>query len=417
MSVFVAPAEVMDRRDNEAPKPIGRGFVALVAFTMATSALAIDGVLAAFPALRVHVGLPADSAKIGLVVTVYMLGLGIGQPIAGPLSDAYGRRAVSIGGALIALVAVLIAIWTSSLTGLLFARLLWGIGAAGPRTAATAMIRDTFVGDRMAQVLSYSMSVFMIVPVIAPAIGKGALQLGGWRLALGFPGFALAVLVFLMWRTAESLAPQNRRPFSTRAIRDGFREVGRTRSTMLFATASGFVFGSATAYLSVIEQIIDDTYHRGSQFPLIFGAIAALMTASTLLNARLVGNFGLDTMLKWMPRYTFGVGTSVLAVSLLTHGHPPLLLFAFLMVLMLSGQMMVMPNVNTAAMIPVGHLAGVASGVTGTITMLLGASLGIIVASVYSSGTTVLGAAQSLFYGIALLLVARARRASSTALV
>jgi MFS transporter, DHA1 family, multidrug resistance protein len=265
-------------------------------------------------------------------------------------------------------------------------------------------------------VLSYSMSVFMIVPIIAPTIGKGAQRLGGWRLALGFPGFALALLVFLMWRTAESLAPQNRRPFSPRAIGDGFREVGRTRSTMLFATASGFVFGSATAYLSVIEQIIDDTYHRGSQFPLIFGAIAALMTASTLLNARLVGNYGLDTMLRWMPRYTFGVGTSVLAISLLTHGHPPLLLFAFLMVLMLSGQMMVMPNVNTAAMIPVGHLAGVAAGVTGTITMLLGASLGIVVASVYDSGTTVLGAAQSLFYGIALLLVARARRASGRAL-
>jgi MFS transporter, DHA1 family, multidrug resistance protein len=106
----------------------------------------------------------------------------------------------------------------------------------------------------------------------------------------------------------------------------------------------------------------------------------------------------------------------VLAVSLLTSGRPPLLLFALLMVLMLSAQMMVMPNVNTAAMVPVGHLAGVAAGVTGTITMLLGASLGIAVAAIYDSGTTVLGVAQSLFYGIAMLLVARGRRASKTAL-
>ena len=97
--------------------------------------------------------------------------MGFGTIVTGPLSDAYGRKVVINGGIVLYIIGALLAYYAESLEFLLFARVVQGFGAASPRTVTTAMIRDLYEGRRMAQITSFVMTVFMLVPAIAPSIG------------------------------------------------------------------------------------------------------------------------------------------------------------------------------------------------------------------------------------------------------
>ena len=88
--------------------------------------------------------------------------------------------------------------------------LLQGLGAAGPRSVLTALIRDKYSGRAMAQVMSFIMTVFILVPVIAPAFGQFILLFSGWRAIFG--AFLILAAVTLVWfalRQPETLPTAN----------------------------------------------------------------------------------------------------------------------------------------------------------------------------------------------------------------
>jgi MFS transporter, DHA1 family, multidrug resistance protein len=385
---------------NSQKKKIRQGeFVAVVALMTAIGALSIDAILPAFPEIRSYLGLVPDSKKVSLLVTSYLLGMGLGQIPAGILSDRFGRKRgmqVFLG---IYLVGVTLTVLAPSLPWMIAARIVAGVGSAGPRAIAMAMVRDTYSGVRMAQILSYVQSVFAIVPVLAPTIGSAVLHLGGWRMTVLFPGLVAIALVLWLFRIPESLPVERRRPASISGIRRSIATVSRHAPTRLYAAALACMFGALASYISLSEQVVDGTYGRKSHFPLIFGAIAASMGASTLLNARLVGKIGLPVMVRVMPILGAIFGLSLAAISLFTSGRPPFLLFAVGMAILLSLQTLVVPNVNTTAMSPHGELAGVAAGMLGTVGTIGGAVLGTIISQSHD-GTT-----RALTGGIAACLV------------
>ena len=133
----------------------------------ATVALSIDAMLPALPAIAA--ALSPDAPNLAqLVVTSFVLGMGIGTLISGPLSDAFGRKPVLIGCATLYLLATALCFLAPSLETLLIARVLQGAGAAGPRAVGTAMIRDLFKGRDMAKIVSFVMMIFTLVPAVAP---------------------------------------------------------------------------------------------------------------------------------------------------------------------------------------------------------------------------------------------------------
>jgi len=164
-------------------------FIALIAMLFATIAFSIDAMLPALPQIAAELSPDAPNTA-QLVVTSFVLGMGVGTLFAGPLSDTFGRKTVIIAGALLYCAAAFVASLAPSLEGLLMARVLQGLGAAGPRVVSLALVRDLYKGREMARVMSFAMMIFTLVPAIAPFIGQGIIWVAGWR------GIFLSFVVF-----------------------------------------------------------------------------------------------------------------------------------------------------------------------------------------------------------------------------
>lgn len=387
-------------------------FIAVAALITAMSALSIDTILPAFPQIRSYLGLAKGSTEVALLVTAYLLGMGVGQIPAGVVSDRFGRRRALYGFVALYIIGVAATALAPSLPLMVLARFVWGLGGSGPRVVAIAMIRDRNEGVRMAQVLSYVQSIFVIVPVVAPSLGALALHIGGWRATVFVPAAVAVLLLVWMLRIPETLPVERRRPASWVSIRAAMRAVFTHRPTLFYALSMAFLFGGLSSYISLAETIIDDVYNRKSQFPIIFGFIAASMGASTLLNARLVGRLGLTRMLRLMPPLAATISVGLAIISVLTDSHPPFLVFAIGMALLLSAQTLVTPNANTAGLGPHGHLAGLASGILGTVATIGGAMLGTTVSLLHHGGTSTLLVGICVYLTLSSACIAVAQRAT-----
>ena len=139
--------------DNAAARVLSRPeFIALVAALMGLNALAIDVMLPALPYMGEALGISHENER-QLVIGVYMIGFGLAQPIFGPLSDRFGRRAPLLIGLAIYLLCSFLATFAPDFGVLLALRFVQGLGAAGTRVIATAVVRDRFSGREMAEVM------------------------------------------------------------------------------------------------------------------------------------------------------------------------------------------------------------------------------------------------------------------------
>jgi len=161
-----------------------RELVTLIAVMISITALSIDMMLPALPAIGkdLRVGHAND---VQLVVSVLLFGMGIGQLIFGPLSDSFGRKPVIISGFLIFIIGCLISIFSNRFEWMVVGRMIQGIGTGGPRTAIIALVRDQYGGRAMARIMSVVMAIFIVVPAIAPALGQAVLLTMGWRAIFG----------------------------------------------------------------------------------------------------------------------------------------------------------------------------------------------------------------------------------------
>ena len=364
---------------SRARRPLGsREFVGLMASCMGMVALSIDLMLPAFPDMREEFGLAPDSTATAWVVTAFFLGLASGQLVYGPLSDRYGRKPLLYAGLVIMFVAASASAVAPSLGAVIVCRVLWGMGAAAPRSLALAMVRDTFGGDLMARTMSLIMATFVLVPVLAPSLGAGIMLVLPWRALFWVP--AAAALGVMLWarRLPETLPPERRRATSPAALLEAAREVVRTPQTVGFGIGLTCIFGIMTGYVAGSELIIDEVFHREDQFPLIFGALALFMAAGSFFNARFVVRIGLLRVLRFASFYLVGATSLMAIVAVVTHGKPPLLVFGITMAVLLPAVAVIMPNANTAAMLPLPHVAGTAAAILGTVSTAGGALLGSV---------------------------------------
>jgi DHA1 family bicyclomycin/chloramphenicol resistance-like MFS transporter len=192
------------------PAPSRVEFIALIAMLFSTIALAIDAMLPAIPVIAAELT-PDNPDRAGLVISSFVLGMGIGTFVAGPLSDWFGRKATILAGLLLLAAGSVLAAWSWSLETLLAARVIMGLGAAAPRVASMALVRDLFAGRQMAQIMSFAMMVFMIVPAAAPAMGALVIASHGWRgVFWTFVLFAGVVGTWLALRQPETLTAEAR---------------------------------------------------------------------------------------------------------------------------------------------------------------------------------------------------------------
>ena len=350
-------------------------FIALAAFLMATIALAIDMMLPAMGPMAVDLEL-TEPHRISWVILGIFAGLIFGQLVFGPLSDAIGRRGAIQIGMLIFLVGTAICAWTDSFTVLIVGRILQGFGGAATRIVTQAMVRDRFAGREMARIMSFIMTIFILVPIFAPMIGQVVLWFGSWHLLfLTLGGFSAVILTWFSIRQPETLS--ERQVITTKHLLNAVTTVVLHRKTIRFTVAAGFSFGGLVSYLSSAQFIFQDIYQTGDWFSVLFGSTAASIAISSLVNARYVKRFGMEVICK----IAFSMQIVWSGLFCLYHfsGFEITLmdwLIYIVPVLFLMG--LTFGNLQSVAMEPMGAIAGTASTVIGSLMTAISLGVGVI---------------------------------------
>ena len=361
-------------------------FVALVALMMGLTAFAVDGVLPTFPAMAVVFGVQ-DPNRMQLVVYVYMLGFGIAQMIYGPASDVVGRRPAYLTGLVVFVIGTVMTLLARDFETLLIARAVQGVGAAAGRVLSTAIVRDRFAGRGMARVMSINMSVFITVPIFAPAIGSALLQTGDWRVLFAtMLAASLGLGIWFALRMPETLSDANRMPLSLARIGDGVVETLRARTTVGYATVVGLLFGCVMSLVGSAQQIFAEAYGLGAWFPLAFALCAGSMGGAAVVNASAVGRFGMRRISHTSIVALVLLGAVQLGAAILWGGRPPLALFGILLCVSQFFLGLSFPNCNALAMEPLARIAGTGSSLLGVYTTVFGALCGLLIGALYNGG-------------------------------
>ncbi len=374
-------------------------FVVLASVLMSLTALAIDAMLPALGQLSADLGVTNDNDR-QLVVSLVLFGLSFGQVIFGTISDSTGRKPAIIASLALYMAGALLCMGAVSFPMLLAGRFIQGLGASGPRAVTMALVRDQYVADEMARIMSFIMTVFILVPMIAPSIGQGVLLFAGWRAIFGL--FVVMAAVGMLWlglRQPETLPPADRVPFTARKITEMFGQVLRTRSALGYTVTAGLAIGGLIGYVNSAQQVFQEQYQVGALFPLYFGAAAGAVGVASLANTWLVGRFGMRALVRNALYMMAALGAAAVVFTLLTAEQPPLwLLMAYIMLTFLCVGI-VNGNVNALAMEPLGRVAGVGSAVVGSFSTLISAIIGTVIGQAYN------GTLLPLLIGFALMAV------------
>jgi DHA1 family bicyclomycin/chloramphenicol resistance-like MFS transporter len=359
-------------------------FVALMATLTALAALTIDMVLPALPAIGASLGVerPNDNQ---LVVSLLFLGFGVGQLFYGPLSDAVGRKPAAFAGLTLFSVGCVLALTSRSFPMMLAGRFLQGIGVAGPRTITLALVRDRFEGREMARVMSLITVVFILVPVVAPAMGQMVLAVSGWRAIFGvYLVIGLLATIWFALRQEETLPADRRMPLALGRIAAAAREVVSHRQSFGYTVASGLMFGALVGYLTSAQQILQEQYALGPRFPLFFAMVAIAIGAASFANASLVLRYGMRTLANWSLRGIFAVSIVFAAIAGTWSGQPPLWWLMAYLIASFFGIGLLFGNLNAMAMQPLGHIAGTGAAIVGATSMLISLVLGTWIGQSYN---------------------------------
>lgn len=382
MADSAAPQQDLSVPGTPARLPIGTGeFVVIIAGLMALNALAIDVMLPALDDIAAELGV-ASANDQQLVIYAYIAGFGVPQLVWGPLTDRFGRRPIifmALGGYALAGIACMFA---PSFAVLLATRFCQGVFASACRVVAVSIVRDIFVGRGMARIMSLVMTIFMIVPILAPSIGQLILFLAPWEWTFGvLTLFALALLGWTFARLPETLPPEARRPINPAATAEAYLAVFRTPVTIGYIAASGVIFGALFAFIGSSEQIMTEVFETGETFVLWFALVAMVLAGANFLNSRLVEAVGMRRMSQ--TALLGFIGLTSLLITLMSVVGQQFALFIPLFALIFGCFGMIGSNFNALAMEPQGRIAGTASAAQGFSTTTVSSFIGWMIGRQY----------------------------------
>lgn len=361
-------------------------FVALVAALMALTALGIDAMLPALPAIggALHVATPNERQ---FVIGAFLLGFGLAQLVHGPLADRFGRRPVLIAALACYVLANLAAAAAWSFPALLAARFAGGAAIAASRVVTVALVRDCYSGRAMARVMSLAFMVFMAAPVLAPSFGQLILLFGNWRLIFLMIAVVTAVvLVWFSWRMPETSKPEDRLPLSIARLAGGWRHAVTDRWSLGYTLAATALLGALYGFINSVQQIVAALTGSDRLLVPVFIGVAGIMAVANLLNSRIVMRLGTR-------RISHAALIALVCLSgahlaLAAAGAETIWSFAILQALAMGCFGLATANFSSMAMENMGHIAGTASSVQGFVTVTVGSLVGAMIGQGFD-GTTV----------------------------
>lgn len=355
-------------------------FIVIMAALMSLVSLAIDALLPAMTNIGDTIGI-TDATNNQLLITMIFLGLGFGQLISGPLSDSYGRKPIIYIGFIVFAFASLICVFSTSLEMMIVGRIIQGIGLSAPRTISIAMIRDRFSGNYMAKVMSFVVAIFILVPVVAPALGKIMLDLYGWQsIFYSQLLFGLAAMLWLWKRQPETLKKENKRAFKLSLLISGLKEFIKHKNAVIFTFFSGCITGSFMVYLSASQIIFEQQYNLKDEFPFIFAGIALFIGIATFLNGTFVVRLG---MFKLVSIFTI-IFTLIPFVYIFLYSgetNPSIYVLVTFFGLQFFAIAFLFGNTRALAMEPIGHIAGIGAAINGFVSTIMAVPIATLIGS------------------------------------
>ena len=392
---------------GRAPLAFGE-FVALVASMMALTALGIDSMLPALPAIGDSLAV-AEANHRQYVITAFLLGFAFAQLLYGPLSDRYGRRPVMLVALGAYVLTSALAAVSSSFELLLVSRALMGTSAAGARVVTVALVRDCYAGRSMARVMSLAFIVFMAAPIFAPLFGQAILEVGSWRLIFWAVGGVAAIVVAWFWlRMPETLDEQARQPFSPARVAGDYALAVRDRCAVGYTIAIAALSGGLFGFVGSIQQIMADVFHRPDLLTLVFAAVASTMAVGSFVNSRIVMRLGMRVISH--TALTALIAVAAIHLAVVWAGVETLWSFVVLQGLMMASFGLATSNFSAMAMERMGEIAGTASSLQGFVTTLGGALIGAVIGQAFDGTTVPLYAGFLLMGLIALGVIAITER-------
>jgi DHA1 family bicyclomycin/chloramphenicol resistance-like MFS transporter len=390
------------------PSGLARPPIWLLVAIIAIGPFTMQVLVPSLPAMGRDLG--ASTAHVQLTVTLYLLGVGAGQLVYGPLSDRFGRRPLLMGGLALYAVASLAAALAGGIGGLVVARVLQAVGACAGVVLTRAVIRDVWPRDEAASVLGYVTMGMTIAPMLAPILGSLLEQSFGWRASMWACLVVVVPLALVAWlRLPETLAVPQKLP-GLHAIWQAYRSLWAIPAfrayTALTACATGIFFAFLGGAPYVVVQGMG---YSPVQFALAFATISIVFAGGNWLAGGLSRRLGILRML--------GLGTVITTVGAVAAGvavlvfPPHILVFFVPMAAVAVGNGMTQPNAIAGALSARPQLAGTASALVGALQMGFGALMTFIVGLVEFGtgiGTSITMAAT----GIACLLALRGARRS-----
>jgi DHA1 family bicyclomycin/chloramphenicol resistance-like MFS transporter len=302
------------------------------------------------------------------------------------LRPRFGRRPLLVGGLSLYAASSIVAAYSQSFELLLAARFCQGIAVAATRVLAVSIVRDLYVGRKMAQVMSFAMMVFMAVPVLAPLFGEIILSIASWRWIFGmFAVIGISVGLWIGWRLPETLMPEDRMPLTPARVWRGWRHTLTERKSLGYMLASALLSGALFGFINSIQQVMFDTYERPDMLVPAFAMIAGAMSSASLLNSRIVLRLG--TRLVSHSALLAFIGLASAATITAWSGNTSLWLFLCLLSANMGAFGLCGANFSAMAMEEMGAIAGTASSVQGAVGVLFGAIIGGSIGQMYD-GTT-----------------------------
>ena len=351
-----------------------------MACLMSIVALSIDTILPALNPIGLSIG-TVNQNENQLLITMIFLGLGLGQLIFGPISDSFGRKPVVYIGFAVFMLASFLCIAAPNIEIMVIGRILQGIGLSASRSISIAMIRDRFEGDYMAKIMSFVVTIFILVPIIAPTLGKFLLDNYGWEsIFYSQLLFGIVVLCWFWKRQPETLPPAYKKKFSMAIFINGSKEFIKYRSAVIFTLISGLATGSFMVFLSTSQHIFEVQYGLVDQFPYIFGALAFSVGVATFTNGTLVVRFGMKKLVTIFS-IVFSL-TSLLYISIFYgETNPSISILILFLALQFFSVGFLFGNVRSLAMQPLGHIAGIGAAINGFISTIMAVPIATFIGS------------------------------------
>ncbi|MES1945260.1 Bcr/CflA subfamily transporter [Salinisphaera sp. PC39] len=267
--------------------------VAVLALLTALAPLSVDMYLPAMP--RLAAAFAVAPARVQYSLSLFFIGMALGQLAYGPLSDRYGRRPVLFFGICLYLAATVACALSATVDALIAARAVQGVGAAAGPVMARAVVRDRFHGARAASVMSYVVMVMAGAPMVAPVVGGLVLAVADWHaifwVLFGYAAVSLAALAMVL---SESHPPARRtRDRGLAAQYLGYLSLLGRPSVVLFLVCGGLMFGALFTYVGTSAFVYIEQFGvPESTFGFYFGANVLALIVGSYLNGRLVTRFG-----------------------------------------------------------------------------------------------------------------------------